>query len=78
MHYRKLTPFAVSEKKWDTNEDKGKSMMHALYVLRYAKRYCQAGAVSNNEKHQTYINSYSVMPVLSHQLFGQSAENSTE
>ena len=37
--YRKLTPWAVSEKKWDTKEVKGKSMMHALYVLQYAKRH---------------------------------------
>ena len=33
------TPWAVSRKKRDTNEDKAKSMMHALYVLWYAKRY---------------------------------------
>ena len=32
------TPWAVSKKKWDT-KDKGKSMMHALYVMRYAKRH---------------------------------------
>ena len=38
-HYRELTPWAVSKKKWDTKEDKGKSMMRALYVLRYAKRH---------------------------------------
>ena len=47
MHYRKLTPWAVSEKKWDTKEDEGKSMMqkdegkstvHALFVLWYATK----------------------------------------
>ena len=35
----KFTPWAVSKKKWDTKEDKAKSMMRALYVLRYAKIY---------------------------------------
>ena len=29
----------VSKKKWDTKEDKGKSMMRALYVLRYSNRH---------------------------------------
>ena len=28
----------VSKEKLDTKEDKGKSMMHVLYILRYAKR----------------------------------------
>jgi len=28
----------VSEKNWNTKEDKGKSMMHALYALWLAKR----------------------------------------
>ena len=28
IRYHELTPWAVSEKKWDTNEDKGKSMMY--------------------------------------------------
>ena len=32
MHYGKSTPSIVSEKKWDTKKDKGKSMMHILYV----------------------------------------------
>ena len=35
----RIDPWAVSKKKWDTKEDKGKSMMYALYVLRYAKRH---------------------------------------
>ena len=35
----RINTLAVSKKKWDTKEDKGKSMMHALYVLRYAKRH---------------------------------------
>ena len=29
----------VSEKNWNTKEDKGKTMMHVLYVLRLAKRH---------------------------------------
>ena len=37
MH--RATPSAVSKKKWDTKEDKGKSTMHALYILWYAKRH---------------------------------------
>ena len=38
FHY-KYREFAVGEKKWDTKEDKGKSMMHAFYMLWYAKRH---------------------------------------
>jgi len=34
-----ITPSVISEKNWNKKEDKGKSMMHALYVLRLAKRY---------------------------------------
>ena len=34
-----LTSWAVSKKKWDSEEDKGKSMMSALYKLWYAKRH---------------------------------------
>ena len=37
--YHKSTPCAVSKKKWDTKEDKGKSMMCTLYILQYAKSY---------------------------------------
>ena len=33
------TPCVVSEKHWNTREDKGKSMMCVLYVLRLAKRH---------------------------------------
>jgi len=36
---RELTPTVVSEKNWNTKENKGKSMMHSLYVLRLAKRH---------------------------------------
>ena len=36
--YRKSTPCVVSEKNWNTKEDKGKSLMHALYILWLAKR----------------------------------------
>ena len=39
LRYHESTPWAVSKKKWDTKEDKGKSMMRALYVLRYAKKH---------------------------------------
>ena len=35
----KSTLFAVSQDKWDTKEDNGKSMKNALYVLWYAKRH---------------------------------------
>ena len=45
--------FIVSKDEWDTNEDTGKSMKNALYVLQYAKRpkgTCRAEAMSNNEK----------------------------
>ena len=40
VHCRKLTHchVIISEKKWDTKEDEGKSMVHALCV-RYAKRH---------------------------------------
>ena len=42
LHYCILTPWAVSKKKWDTKEDKGKSVMCALYVPQYAKSTCRA------------------------------------
>ena len=35
----KLIPFTVSKDEWDTEEDTGKSMQNALYVLQYAKRH---------------------------------------
>ena len=35
----KLTLFAVSKDEWDTEEDTGKSIKIALYVLQYAKRH---------------------------------------
>ena len=35
----KSTLFAVSKDEWDTQEDTGKSMENALYVLWYAKRH---------------------------------------
>ena len=35
----KSTFFTVSRDEWDTQEDTGKSMKNALYVLRYAKRH---------------------------------------
>ena len=37
--YHELTPWGVSKRKWDTKEDKGRSMMRALYVLWYVKRH---------------------------------------
>ena len=36
MLFNESTPWAVSKKKW---EGKGKSIMHALYLLWYAKRH---------------------------------------
>ena len=42
-----LTSWAVSKKKWDTKEDKGKSMMCALYTS-WDK------ATSNSEKNQAH------------------------
>ena len=47
---RESTPCAVSKAKWDTKEDTGKSMRHALYVLWYAKRHLLAEATLNSEK----------------------------
>ena len=35
--YHESTPWVVSKVKWYTKEDKGKSMMGALYVLQYVK-----------------------------------------
>ena len=46
--YCESTPCAFSEDKWDTKEDTGKSMKHALYILRYVKR--AAKAMSNSKK----------------------------
>ena len=37
--YRKSTPCVVSEKNWNTKEDKGRSMIHTLYILWLAKRH---------------------------------------
>ena len=39
MCYRQIDTFVVSKDEWDTNEDTGKSMKNALYILRYAKRH---------------------------------------
>ena len=36
--YCELTLWTVSKKKWDTKEDKGKSMIRAFYVLQYAAK----------------------------------------
>jgi len=33
LHYHESIPSFVSEKIWNTKEDKGKSMIHALYIL---------------------------------------------
>ena len=48
--YCKWTPCTVSEKNWNTKEDKGKPMMHVLYVLRWRKGTCQDEAMSNSEE----------------------------
>ena len=42
-----LAPCTVSKDIWDVKEDKGKSMMHAKYVL-YAKR-CNGLNIAGNE-----------------------------
>ena len=46
----KLTSCIVSIKNWDTKEDKGKSMMHVLYVLQLAKRHILGQSGMNSEK----------------------------
>ena len=38
-HYHELTPCIVSEKNWNTKQDKGKFMICVLYVLQLAKRH---------------------------------------
>ena len=48
--YHELTCIAVSKDKWDRKEDTGKSMKHALYIMRYTKRHQQAEAMSNSKK----------------------------
>ena len=45
--YRVSTPWAVSEKNCDTKEDKGKTMMCVLYILRYVKGTCWAEVTLN-------------------------------
>ena len=53
---------AVSKRKWDTKEDKGKSMMHALYVLRYAKRHVSGQSNVEQGKNQAHsLSRYRVM-----------------
>ena len=39
-----------AKRKWDTKEDKGKSMMHVLYILRYAKGMSWDEATLNSKK----------------------------
>ena len=50
MYYRKLAYWAVSKEKWNTKEDKGKSMVGALYIQSYAKRHLSAEATWSSEK----------------------------
>ena len=47
VRYHKSAPWTVSKDKWDTKESKSNSMMHAMYVLQYAKRHLSA---SNSKK----------------------------
>ena len=48
--YHKSIPCTFSKDNWDTKESTGKSMKHALYVLR---RYASRGEkTSNSEKNQ--------------------------
>ena len=37
--YRESTSTVVSKKNWNTKDDKGESMMHALYILQLIKRH---------------------------------------
>ena len=37
--YHKLTPSVVITNNWNTNEDKGKFMMHVLYIVQLVKRH---------------------------------------
>ena len=48
--YHESTPWAVCKKKWDTKEEKGKSMMCALYVLWYAKGMSRDKVTLNSDK----------------------------
>ena len=50
MHYCKLAYWTVSKKKWNTKEDKDKSMVGALYIRSYAKRHLSAEATLSSEK----------------------------
>ena len=47
-YYHKFAPCTVGKKKWDTKEDKGKPMMHALYVLGMPKGTCLTEVTSSN------------------------------
>ena len=42
--------FAVSKDELDTKEDTGKSILNALYVLRYTKRHLSGQSDINSEK----------------------------
>ena len=48
MHY--TTAWAVSKKKWDTKEDKGKSMMRALCIVVCQKGMSLDEVTSDSEK----------------------------
>ena len=49
-HYHKSIPSIVREKNWNIKDDKGKSMMLALYVLWFAKGTSQDKVTSNSEE----------------------------
>ena len=50
LHYCKLTPWTVSKKKWDTKEDKGKSVTRAFTYCGMPKGTSTDEVTSNSEK----------------------------
>ena len=45
-----LTTCVLSEKNWNTKEDKSKSMIHALYALLWRKGMSQNEAMSSSAR----------------------------
>ena len=76
-HYHKLTPCGVSKDKWDKKEDTGKSMKHALYVLRYRMpKDTRQEATLNSEKIKPV--SLRVIELCLSEHNSQAVENSTK
>ena len=64
--------WVVSKKKWDTKEDKDKSMMRALYVLWYAKRHVSGRSNVEQQKNQAHsLSRYRVTLACRHQAGSQ-------